>query len=243
MSKTYTTREIVEGKQFKNYITAGQHKQFAKLGHLRTNSIKALQRALEADFIVERGKNKWTLTKRAGSLPPFKLDNRLTLGKTDVQIEMMVDFNNYISKLQTSLAGETDDSRVLIKTKTEWIYDSGLDKYMTDYTYDEYREVFDQISSLALGLDVRERIVVKVREECTPTVLSISEKLLVDEYKNEVLKQDGCWWPHFGHRLLNRNGYKELDSYVEQRFNADEWWYAYEIDLNKIEQRALISLN
>ena len=231
-------------QELQSYITDAQRKQFADAGCLQTISIRALQTALEADYEVERSRGKWTLTKRStGSLPPFMLDERLTRGKTDNQLKMIVAFSNYISKLQTSLAGESDDSRVLLKTRNEWIYDSGLDKYMTDYTYDEYVEVFKQISSLALGLDVRERIVIKVSEEGVPTILSISEKLLVDEFKNEVLEQDGCWWPKFGYRMLNSKGSKELDSYVQQRFNAYEWWYAYEIDLNEIEQRALVSLN
>lgn len=243
MVKSYTTREIVEGKQFESYITDAQRKQFEKLGYLQTNTVKALETALKTDYEIDRYRGKWTLIKRAGSLPPFKLDSRLTIGKTDIQIEIMVAFNNYISKLQTSLVGEGDDSMVLIKTKTEWIHDSGVDKYMEDYTYDEYMEVFNQISSLALGLDVRERIVIKVGENVSPTVLSISEKTMVDEYKNKVLQQDGCWWPHFGHRMLNGNGSKELDKYVKKMFNAYDWWYAYEIDLNKIKQRALVFLN
>lgn len=191
IKQTYTTRELMHEQELASYITDTQRKQFADAGTLQTNSLKALQRALETDYTVERSRGKWTLTKRSeGSLPPYTLDNRTIRGKTDTQKLIINRFNNYIAKLQHDLADSETDKKMVSKTIHNWLVDAELinagitnmyqhsqaigqldsqikqfyGHYSNQLNYQLRQFFFSQINSKALDLNIKKVAMIQLIE-------------------------------------------------------------------------------
>lgn len=268
IKQTYTTRELIESDELTQYITDGQRKQFNELGHLQTNTIKALEKALEADFKVERYRGKWTLTKRAtGSLPPFKLDKRTIKDKTEIQMMILTRFSNYIAKLQR-LADASD--AVVSKTITDWIVDADLmnagitsmyqraktigqldnqvnqfyGHYSTSLNYQLRQFFFSQITSKALDLGLKKvamiRLVELDDEQQIQTIkLTDSELELVESYRQSLMSDNKYSMRFYKSRQLNDAGRYELNTFVYNQFACSAWWYEYELDLSSFNKRAM----
>lgn len=272
IKQTYTTRELMHEQELASYITDTQRKQFAKLGHLRTNSVKALQTALSADYEVERSRGKWTLTKRvAGSLPPYMLNKRTTINKTDTQKLIINRFNNYIAQLQHDLADSETDKKMVSKTINNWLVDaelinagianlyqqsqaiSQLDNqinhfyghYSNQLNYQLRQFFFSQINSKALDLNIKKvamiQLIERDEEQQLQTVKLTDSELASIEKQQQALMNDAKYSTQFYRRKqLNDLGRYELNQYVTNKFECSKWWYEYEIDLNQLNQRAIL---
>lgn len=272
IKQTYTTRELMHEHELESYITDTQRKQFADSGTLQTNSLKALQRALETDYQVERSRGKWTLTKRSeGSLPPYRLDNRTMRGKTDTQKLIINRFNNYIAQLQHDLADSETDKKMVSKTINNWLVDaelinagianlyqqsqaiSQLDNqinhfyghYSNQLNYQLRQFFFSQINSKALDLNIKKvamiQLIERDEEQQLQTVKLTDSGLASIEKQQQALMNDAKYSTQFYRRKqLNDLGRYELNQYVTNKFKCSKWWYEYEIDLNQLNQRAIL---
>ena len=269
IKQTYSTRELMHEQELASYITDGQRKQFAEAGCLQTNSIKALQRSLEVDYEVERSRGKWTLTKRStGSLPPFMLDERLTRGKTEIQLLILTRFNNYIAKLQRLSDG---GNAVVSKTIKGWIVgaelmsngilsmqqqaetigqlDNQINKFYGHYSnqlnYQLRQFFFSQINSKALDLNIKKvamiQLIERDEEQGLQTVkLTDSELASIEKQQQALMNDDKYSAQFYKSRQLNEAGRYELNMFVYDKFKCSNWWYEYQIDLSSFSNRQIL---
>lgn len=269
IKQTYSTRELIHSDDLADYVTAEQRKQFEKLGYLQTNTVKALETALKTDYEIDRYRGKWTLTKRvAGALPPFKLDKRLIIGKTEIQLLILVKFNNYIAKLQRL----TDaDEKVVSKTMTNWIVDADLmndgiaslyqraktigqldnqinefyGHYSTLLNYQLRQFFFSQINSKALDLNLKKVAMIELIErddagQLQTLQLDDSELELIDSYRQKLMSDSKYSMQFYRSRQLNDAGRYVLNMLVYDKFKCSNWWYEYELDLSSFSTRQIL---